>query len=192
LNAFFDGMNRSGWLADGDPNQHEQRNADVHHPQMGRHGSHALSHQRKKKEVMSTQNNKQLVLRWKDEIWNKRNLNIVDELYAPDYRGHMNGPIPGREALKQLLAAYFAAFGDIHLTSQFLIAEGEMVAVYDTIRLKHTGTFEGIPPTGKEAVITSTDIYRIVDGRIMEQWTEGDMLGLLQQLGVIPAKGQTR
>ncbi|WP_220201079.1 ester cyclase [Reticulibacter mediterranei] len=141
---------------------------------------------------MSTEYNKQVVLRWKDEIWNKRNLNIVDELYAPDYRGHMNGPIPGREALKQLLAAYFAAFGDIHLTSQFLIAEGEMVAVYDTIRLKHTGAFQGIPPTGKEAAITSTDIYRIVDGKIVEQWTEGNMLSLLQQLGVIPAKGQLR
>jgi steroid delta-isomerase-like uncharacterized protein len=141
---------------------------------------------------MSAEYNKQIVLRWKDEIWNKRNLNIVDELYAPDYRGHMaSTPIPGREALKQLLAAYFAAFGDIHLTTRFLIAEGDMVAAYDTIRLKHTGVFQGIPPTGKEASITSTDIYHIVDGKIVEQWTEGDMLGLLQQLGVTPAKGQT-
>jgi len=140
---------------------------------------------------MSTAHNKQLVLRWKDEIWNKRNLNIVDELYAPDYRGHMAATlIRGSEALKQLLAAYFAAFDDIHLTSQFLIAEGDMVAVYDTIRLKHTGAFEGIPPTGLEATITSTDIYHIVDGKVVEQWTEGDTLGLLQQLGVIPAPGQ--
>ena len=140
---------------------------------------------------MSTQYNKQLVQRWKDEIWNKRNLNIVDELYAPNYIGHLNGPIPGREALKQLLAAYFAAFGEIHLTSQFLIAEDDMVVAYDTIRLKHTGAFQGIPPTGKEATFTSTDIYHIVDGKIVEQWTEGDRLGLLQQLGVIPAPGQT-
>ena len=59
---------------------------------------------------MSIQHNKQLVLRWKDEIWNKRNLSIVDELYSPDYRGHMaSSLIPGRQALKQMLAAYFAA-----------------------------------------------------------------------------------
>jgi predicted ester cyclase len=147
--------------------------------------------QRKENEVMSTEENKQLVLHWKDEIWNKRNVTIVDELYAPDYIGHMAGtpgPIAGREALKQLIAAYLAAF-DIHLTSQFLIAEGDLVAVYDTVRLKHTGAFQGIPPTGKEATITSTDIYRMVDGKIVEQWTEGNMLDLMQQLGVIPAPG---
>ena len=138
--------------------------------------------------AMSTEHNKQLVLRWKDESWNKRNVNIIDELYAPDYIGHMAGnpgPIRGREALKHLIAAYFAAFDDIHLTSQFLIAEGDLVAVYDTVRLKHTGEFQGIPPTGKEAIVTSTDIYQIVDGKIVEQWTEGDMLSLMRQLGVL-------
>jgi predicted ester cyclase len=97
---------------------------------------------------MSTEENKILVLHWKDEIWKKRNLNIVDELYAPDYIGHIvgaSGPVRGREALKQLLAVYFAAF-DVHITSEFLIAEGDMVAVYDTFRFEHIGTFQGIPP----------------------------------------------
>jgi predicted ester cyclase len=141
---------------------------------------------------MSTEENKQLVLRWKDEIWNKRNWSIVDELYAPDYVGHIvgtSGPVRGREALKQLLEVYFAAF-DVHVTSEFLIAEDDMVAVYDTFRFKHTGTFQGIPPTGKEATLTSTDIYRIVNDKIVEQWTEGNLLSLMQQLGVIPAPGQ--
>ena len=128
------------------------------------------------------------MLRWKDEIWSKRNVNIVDELYAPDYVGHIagaSGPVRGREALKQALAAYLAAF-DIDLTSEFLIAEGDMVVVYDIVRHTHNGAFQGIPPTGKEATLTSTDIYRIVDGKIVEQWTEGNMLSLLQQLGVLP------
>jgi predicted ester cyclase len=140
---------------------------------------------------MSTEQNKQLVLRWKAEIWNKRNVNIVDELYAPDYVGHIvgaPGPVRGREALKQQIAAYFAAF-DIHLTSEFLIAEGDMVAVYDTFRFKHIGAFQGIPPTGKEATMTSTDIYRIVDGKIVEQWVEANLLSLMQQLGVLPTPG---
>jgi predicted ester cyclase len=141
---------------------------------------------------MSTEDNKRLVLRWKDEIWNKRNLNIVDELYAPDYVGHIvgaSGPVRGPEAFKQLLAGYFAAF-DIQYTSEFLIAEGNMVAAYDTFRFKHTGPFQGIPPTGKEATLTSTDIYHIVDGKIVEQWTEGNLQRALQQLGLIPAPGQ--
>lgn len=138
---------------------------------------------------MSTEDNKKLVLHWKDEIWTKRNLNIVDELYSPDYVGHIvgaPGPIRGREALKQMLTVYFAAF-DIYLKSEFLIAEDDMVAVYDTVRFKHTGAFQGIPPTGKEATITSTDIYRIANGKIVEQWTEANLLSLMQQLGVIPA-----
>jgi steroid delta-isomerase-like uncharacterized protein len=138
---------------------------------------------------MSTEENKKLVLRWKEEIWNKRNVNIVDELYAPDYIGHIvggSGPVRGREALKQMIAPYFAAF-DIHIKSEFLIAEGDMVVVYDTFQFKHTGMFQGIPPMGKEATLTSTDIYRIVDGKIVEQWTEANMLSLMQQLGVIPA-----
>ena len=138
---------------------------------------------------MSTEENKKLVLHWKDEIWNKRNLNIVDELYSTDYIGHIvgaPGPVRGRETLKQMIAPYFAAF-DIDITSEFLIAEGDMVAVYDTFHFKHTGAFQGIPPTGKEAALTSTDIYRIVDGKIVEQWTEANMLSLMQQLGVIPA-----
>ena len=140
---------------------------------------------------MSTEDNKALVLRWKDEIWNKRNLNIVENLYAPDYVGHIvgtPGPVRGRQALRQLLAVYFAAF-DIQITSEFLIAEGNMVAVYDTFRFKHTGPFQGIPPTGKEATLTSTDIYRMVDGKIVEQWTEGNLLSLMQQLGVLPTPG---
>ncbi len=138
---------------------------------------------------MSTEDNKKLVLHWKDEIWNRRNLNIMDELYSPDYIGHIvgaHGPVRGREELKQMLTVYFAAF-DIHLKTEFFIAEGDMVAVYDTVWFKHTAAFQGIPPTGKEATITSTDIYRIADGKVVEQWTEANLLSLMQQLGVIPA-----
>jgi predicted ester cyclase len=137
---------------------------------------------------MSTQENKKLVLRWKEEIWKKRNSNIIDELYAPDYVGHIvgaPGPVRGREALKQQIAAYFAAF-DVQWTSEFLIAEDNMVVAYDTFRFKHTGAFQGIPPTGKEATLTSVDIYRIVDSKIVEQWVEANLLSLMQQLGVIP------
>ena len=141
---------------------------------------------------MSTEQNKKVVLRWREEIWNKRNVNIIDELHAPDFVGHYSGvvpgPIRGRESLKQLLAAYLAAF-DIYVTPEFLIAEGDMVVVHDTNRVRHTGQFQGIPPTGKELAITSTDIYRVVDGRIVEQWLETDFTGMMQQLGIASSPG---
>ena len=83
---------------------------------------------------MSTEENKQLVLRWKDELDNKKNVDVIDELYAPDYVGHIAGipgPVRGPAALKQLFVAYFAAFA-IHDTPEFLIAEGDMVVIHDT------------------------------------------------------------
>jgi predicted SnoaL-like aldol condensation-catalyzing enzyme len=140
---------------------------------------------------MSTEENKQLVLRWREELWNNRNLNVLDELCAPDYVGHIAGipeSVRGREALIQLFAAYLAAL-DTHVTPEFLVAEGDMVVVRDTNWVKHTGEFRGVPPTGKEGSLTSTDIYRIVDGKVVEQWFEADFTGFMQQLGVQPTLG---
>ncbi len=133
---------------------------------------------------MSIEENKKLVLRWIEEAWEKKNLDIVDELHAPDYVGHIvgtPGPIRGREAFKELLATYYAAF-DLHRTNEFLVAEGDKVVACDTYRVKHTGEFAGIPPTGKELTVAGIDIYRIVDGKIVEQWYEMDLTGMLQQL----------
>jgi len=140
---------------------------------------------------MSTEENKKLVLRWKEEIWDKRNLNIIDDLCAPDYVGHIAGfpgPEQSREALKQAFATYFAAF-DMHDTREFLIAEGDFVVIHDTYWVKHTGAFQGISPTGKETTLTGVDIYHIMDGKIVEQWFEADVTGAMHQLGVLPAPG---
>jgi predicted SnoaL-like aldol condensation-catalyzing enzyme len=136
---------------------------------------------------MSSEENKRNVMRWREEIWNKRNLDVIDELAAPDYVGHMAGipgPVRGPEALKHLFSAYLAAL-DTHVTPEILIAEGDMVVVRDTNWVKSTGAFQGMPPTGKEATVTSTDIYRIVDGRIVEQWFEADLTGMMHQLGLL-------
>ena len=119
---------------------------------------------------MSTDENKELVLRWRDEIWVKRNVNILDELAAPDYVGHIAGfpePVRGREAFKQVLAAWLAAF-EIRVTPEIVIAQGDMVAVRDNSWAKSTGEFQGAPPTGKEGILTSTDLYRIADGKVTD------------------------
>jgi steroid delta-isomerase-like uncharacterized protein len=133
---------------------------------------------------MSTEENKAIVRHWIEQAWENKNVDIIDELHAPDYVGHIvgtPGPIQGREAFKQLFASYLAAL-DIHRTNEFLVAEGDKVVAYDNYRVKHVGEFAGIPPTGKELNATGIDIYRIVDGKIVEQWYEMDFTGLLQQL----------
>lgn len=143
---------------------------------------------------MSTEQNKQIVRRWREEIWGKGNVNIIDELHAPDFVGHYSGvpggPIRGREALKQFFTTYLAAF-KIQVTTEFLFAEGDKVAVHDINQVKHTGPFQGLPPTGKELTLSSTDIYRIADGRIAEQWFESDFTGGMLKLGVLPAPGHS-
>jgi steroid delta-isomerase-like uncharacterized protein len=132
---------------------------------------------------MSTEEKKAVARRW-FEVWEKKEVGLIDELHAADYVGHIvgtPGPVRGREALKQLFTSYLAAF-DVHRTNEFIIAEGDMVVAYDTYRVKHKGEFAGIPPTGKELTVTGIDIYRIVDGKIVEQWYEMDLTGMLQQL----------
>jgi steroid delta-isomerase-like uncharacterized protein len=132
---------------------------------------------------MSTEEKKAVARRW-FEVWEKKDVGLIDELHAADYVGHIvgtPGPVRGREALKQLFTSYLAAF-DVHRTNEFIIAEGDMVVAYDTYRVKHKGEFAGIPPTGKELTVTGIDIYRIVDGKIVEQWYEMDLTGMLQQL----------
>ncbi len=90
---------------------------------------------------MSTEENKKVVLRWIEQAWEKRDVDIIDELHAPDYVGHIvgtPGPVQGREAFKQLFASYLAAF-DLHRTNEFLIAEGDKVVAYDTYRDRAAG-----------------------------------------------------
>src|SRR5215216_2520062 len=137
---------------------------------------------------MSTVEDKRNVLRWREEIWNKRNLNVIDELAAPGYVGHMAGnpdPVRGPEALKRFFAAYLDAF-DTRVASELLISQEDVVVARDRNWVKHTRPFRGIPPTGKEVTFTSTDVYRIVEGRIAEQWFEADLTGMMRKLDILP------
>jgi steroid delta-isomerase-like uncharacterized protein len=91
---------------------------------------------------------------------------------------------------KQLVTMYLAAFPDLHLTIEDQIAEGDKVVIRWTAHGTHKGNFMGIPPTGKEAVVTGITIDRFANGKTVEAWNNSDDLGLLQQLGVVPAPGQ--
>lgn len=140
-----------------------------------------------------SEQNKMLVRRAVEEVWNRGNFAVVDELVASDILIHASTPaeeIHGSEGVTQFYATLRAAFPDIHFTVEDQIAEGDRVVTRWTARATHTGAFRGIPPTGKQGAITGIDIDRIVNGKVVECWPISDELGLLQQLGVIPAPEQ--
>ena len=139
---------------------------------------------------MPIENNKDLVRRFYEE--GVQNPALFDDLLAPTYVFHLPGspqPISGIEPAKQLMVAYTSAFPDLQTTTEDLFAEGDRVAIRNIWRGTHQGTFQGIPPTGKHVTFTSIDIYRFVGGKIAEQWAAIDTLGLMQQIGGIPAMG---
>lgn len=140
---------------------------------------------------MSTEENKALIRRFNDEVWNKGNLGGIDELFASTWVGHNLPPglAPGPEGLKQMAASFRAAFSDIRTVVDDQIAEGDRVAWRWTFRGTHTGEFMGIPPTGKEITLTGISIDRLAGGKLVERWDSVDTMSMLQQLGAIPAPG---
>ena len=136
---------------------------------------------------MSEQNKAQ-VRRVIEEIYNRGDLGVVDEVAASNLVIHASSQeIHGREGAKQYVAALRAGFPDLHLTVEDQIAEGDMVVTRWTARGTHTGAFEGIPPTGRKVRVAGADIDRIIDGKTVECWAHVDQLGLMQQLGAVAA-----
>jgi steroid delta-isomerase-like uncharacterized protein len=140
---------------------------------------------------MSTEDNKALAQRWLEEVWNKGDLRLIDELIAPNYVLHdpTRPGLRGRAGIKESIAMFRTAFPDLHFTIEDQVAEREKIVTRYTVQGTHLGTLMGIPATGKQGTITGIDIYRITDGQIEEAWSNWDTLGLLQRMGVIPPLG---
>jgi steroid delta-isomerase-like uncharacterized protein len=139
---------------------------------------------------VSTQENKALVRRFVEEVIGRGDLDLVDELVGDDYTYHGPGmEVPGRDGIKQVFAMLRGAFPDWHETIEDLVAEGDKVVFRVTGRGTHQHAFMGIPPTGKRVVVAGTDVVRVEGGRIVEHWANFDQLGMLRQLGVLPALG---
>jgi steroid delta-isomerase-like uncharacterized protein len=139
---------------------------------------------------MSTEDNKANVRRGFEAV-NQKNLAVFDELLTPDVVFHTaSTTMQGLQAYRQFLSVLFTAFPDLHFTIEDMIAEGDTVVVRYTTRGTHQGNFRGIPPTGKQVSGTGMFIDRLVNGKAVEQWFNGDDLGLLQQLGVVSTPGQ--
>lgn len=141
---------------------------------------------------MSTEENKALYRRWIETVFNTKKLDAIDEFLAPSAVDHALPPgmPPTREGSRQFIGSYLRAFPDLHFTIDDVVAEGDRVVGRWTSTGTHQGELMGVPPTGRQATSTGIEILRIEDGKFVEHWLAFDQLGMLQQLGVIPAPGQ--
>jgi steroid delta-isomerase-like uncharacterized protein len=151
----------------------------------GKRGEEVLS--------ISTEENKSIVRRFVDEVQSKGNIDAIDELCSPEFVNHSAPPgVPSNcEGVKQVTAMFRQAFPDSYFTVEDMVAEGDKVATRKTFHGTHQGEFMGIPPTGQQVSTGLIDVVRIVDGKVVEHWSMGDNLGMMQQLGVIPTPEQS-
>lgn len=128
---------------------------------------------------MNAQENKQLVHRMIEKVWNRHNLDKVSEFI-------------GDELIAEALEhdqQFLAAFPDVHVTIEDLVGEGDKIVARLHVKATNTGPFAGQPPTGRQVQFRSIRIYRIADGRIVETWAMQDRFGLMEQLGLVQSAG---
>jgi steroid delta-isomerase-like uncharacterized protein len=135
-----------------------------------------------------SEQNKMLVSRGIDEIWNLGNFDLIEDFVASDFAGHSSmAETRGPGEAAQFFASLHAAFSGLHFTIEDQFAEGDKVATRWRASGTFTGEFQGIPPNGKQGDITGITINRFANGKVVEGWTNLDELGLMRQLGVIPS-----
>ena len=130
------------------------------------------------------------VKRFFEEVWNKGNLSLVDELLTQDYEDHNRPPgTPrGHKGYKSSVNMFRTGFPDIQFTLDHIIAEGDRLAIRLTGKGTHKGNFMGIPATGKQVSFGGMTFIRFQDGKVAERWGISDIPGLMQQLGVGPGQ----
>lgn len=137
---------------------------------------------------MNVDEHKVLVSRIADDIWNRGDLAVIDQIMTANakYHGpHMPNGLGSRDDWKRAIEMYRNAFPDSHITFEDLIASGDTIIGRWTATATHTGQLPGVETTGKQITIGGITIYRFADGKIVESWEQLDMLGMWQQLGVI-------
>jgi predicted ester cyclase len=140
---------------------------------------------------MSVEEYKTFIRRFYEEVFNKRNLATIDDFIAPDHVDHtLPAGFPvGPEGTKQAIGMTLSGFPDLHITIEDMIAEGDKVVIRFTTHGTQQGALGSIPPTGKQVAVSTIEITRMAGGKIVEDWGLDDRLGMLQQLGLVPAMG---
>jgi steroid delta-isomerase-like uncharacterized protein len=141
---------------------------------------------------MTIEDNKAMVSRIADDIWNRGDLAAVDEVMAANakyYGPHMPNGVGDRESWRRAISTYREAFPDSHVTFEELITSGDTIVGRWTATGTHRGRLPGVAATGKRIAIGGITIYRFADDKIVEAWEQLDLLGMWQQLGVFAAPG---
>ena len=138
----------------------------------------------------TTEKNKAIFRRYVEEVFNKGNLHLVDEIFDKYISHRSDGGMDerGPEDVKRFIGEFRHAFPDFHSTIEYQVAEGDMVVTRWRASGTHLGEFRGIPPTGKVVAVTGIGVFRFSEeGRVVESWDNLDELGILQQMGAIPS-----
>jgi steroid delta-isomerase-like uncharacterized protein len=134
---------------------------------------------------------KEMAQRWYSEVMSEGKTEVIDELCAPDFLDH--DPLPGSTAdlagLKDFVAQIRAAFPDMQVTADDIVAEGDRLAVRSTMRGTHEGDFMGIPGSGKKVEVSNYDFVRFENDQAAEHWGVIDSAALMEQIGMAPAGG---
>src|SRR5712692_6841648 len=136
-------------------------------------GSHKLT----RSQAMSTDQNKALIRRFYDEVWNKGNLEVADEVFAEDYVRHDLRPssaLPGPAGQKKVAADFRGAFPDLNMSVELMLADGDLVAARWTTEGINTGAWGDVPPTGKHVRFSGVNIFRLAGGKVVEIWNHSD------------------
>jgi steroid delta-isomerase-like uncharacterized protein len=144
---------------------------------------------------MPTADAKTIVRRLYDEVWNKRRLELVNELISPSHAlndPHLAGSAVGPEAYKRVLTQFIAAFPDLRFTVEDIIAEKDKVVVAWVITGTHKREFRGIAATNKKVSVEGITINHVAKGKIIDSDVSLDYLGLFQQLGAVAAIGERK
>ena len=134
---------------------------------------------------MSLEENKALFRRIPEEVWSRGDMAAADAVLSAEFVNHNPafGHAPTRDGYKATVAAFRAAFPDLVMAVEFAIAEEDLVAMRVCVRGTHQGQFGAFSPTGRSIEFTVTASCRVRDGRVVELWVNGDLLGLVGQLG---------
>ena len=139
--------------------------------------------------------NKALVQRLYEEVWNKRKLEVIKEIISPSHGLQAPttfGSSIGPEAYKRNVLSFLAGYPDLHWTIEDLIAEKDKVVASWTMSGTHKGDYMGIPATNKKVSVEGITIHNVAGGKIMDSYSNWDVLGMMQQLGAVPPLGQTK
>lgn len=129
-----------------------------------------------------------------EEVWNRKNPAIIDELMAPDYVHHdvLSPEAFGLDGYKQFADRYLSAFPDLQMTIHDEVVAGDRIVTRWTATGTHDGDLPGLPRTGKKISVTGITIARLSNGKFVESWNNWDALGMLRQLGAIPGDAMGR